>query len=355
MKACGIVVEYNPFHNGHLYHLQQAKALSQCDCVIAVMSGHFVQRGEPAIAFRHERMKAALANGADLVVELPYPYNVQSADYFAYGAIETLKLLNIDALVFGSESSDIEQLKQLASMPVSKTQERSFAAASSTLSNDILGIAYLRQLRNTNIKAYALQRTNTYHDTSLHESISSATAIRNGFLNHQDVSHATCMQDAMQKELCWESYYPYLRALLRTHRPESLKTVFLCDEGLEYKLIENARKYDDYSSFLSACVSARYTRSRIQRTLVHILTQLTKAEANHTPIDFVRVLGFNDTGRAYLSQLDKTKLAMKFSQLPKWYRALSIAQCEAYAIVLDETKRKELLKWEFSSSYYVSS
>lgn len=354
MKVCGVVVEYNPFHNGHHYHLQQARLKSECDCLIAVMSTHFVQRGEPAIAFAKDRVKCALAHGADIVIELPYPYNVQSADYFAYGAIESLKLMEIDTLVFGSESNDIKQLQTDAFQPVEKAITQSFASSAKGLSNDILAHAYLRAIEHTSITPISIQRTNQYHDQSVHQSISSASAIRQAFHNGQDVSHTTPMH-ADLISLNWDQYYHYLRSLLCTHRPQQLAQLFLCDEGIESLLIKNAQKYANYHDFLNACTSSKYTKSRIQRCLVHILTQCSKEEANNCPIECVRVLGFNDTGRKYLSQLRHQKIAMKYAQLSTWQKAMTLKQAYAYCIGLNETQRKELLKWESSSALYLSS
>ena len=354
MIVCGVVVEYNPFHNGHHYHLQQARLKSQCDCLIAIMSTHFVQRGEPAVAFAKDRVQCALQHGADIVIELPYPYNVQSADYFAYGAIESLKLMEIDTLVFGSESNDIEQLQIDAFQSVEKPTTQSLASSSKGLSNDILAHAYLRAIANTNITPISIQRTNQYHDQSVQHTISSASAIRKAYFDGQDVSHTTPMHEHLIP-LNWEHYYPYLRSLLCTHRPQQLSQLFLCDEGIEYLLIKNAQKYANYHDFLNACTSSKYTKSRIQRCLVHILAQCSKEEANACPIDCVRVLGFNDIGRKYLSQLRHQKIAVKFAQLSPWRQALALAQAHAYGIGLNETQRKELLKWESSSAFYLSS
>src|SRR5690625_4825933 len=111
MKSCGVVVEYNPFHNGHLYHIQEAKNVSDADVIIAVMSGNFLQRGEPAIIDKFHRTKAALSSGVDLVLELPYAYAVQHSDYFAKGAVNILRAIGVQSICFGSESGDAELFK----------------------------------------------------------------------------------------------------------------------------------------------------------------------------------------------------------------------------------------------------
>ena len=116
MKATGIVVEYNPFHNGHRYHLQKAKELNPDSIIIAVMSGDFVQRGEPSIVDRWTKAKMTLANGVDMVVELPVFYSSQSAEIFAKGAIGILEELRCNSMVFGSESGKIEELKRISTL-----------------------------------------------------------------------------------------------------------------------------------------------------------------------------------------------------------------------------------------------
>src|SRR5690625_3404959 len=107
VKACGLIVEYNPLHNGHLYHIKEARNISQAECMIAVMSGSFLQRGEPAIIDKFHRTNAALASGVDIVLELPYPYAVQSSDLFAKGSVKTLYEVGVENICFGSEQGDI--------------------------------------------------------------------------------------------------------------------------------------------------------------------------------------------------------------------------------------------------------
>jgi len=124
MIVCGIVVEYNPFHNGHVYHIEQARKITNCDLLIAIMSPTFMQRGEPAIINKFERTKFALEYGVDLVVELPSVYAIQSANHFAYGALKLLNELGINYLVFGSEKNDLQSLKNAATISLSNVLKR---------------------------------------------------------------------------------------------------------------------------------------------------------------------------------------------------------------------------------------
>ena len=213
MKAVGLITEYNPLHNGHIYHLNRAREISGADVVIAVMSGNFVQRGEPAIIDKYSRAKAAIDSGINLIVELPTFYALSSAENFARGAVLTLESLKADCIVFGSECGDISALEKCAdiflnepddyrahlqadvaaglSYPKSRrnalenTYGKSLADITDT-PNNILGIEYIKAIKQyaLSIKPFTAKRIETgYHDTSLDNTIASATAIRKGILD----------------------------------------------------------------------------------------------------------------------------------------------------------------------------
>lgn len=216
MKAVGLITEYNPFHNGHLYHLNKAMELTGADVSIAVMSGDFVQRGEPAILDKYARASMALNSGVNLVVELPVNYAVSSAESFADGAVKVLNYIKADSIAFGSESGDIERLSKLAHIlcdnedvlykEISKYTANgiSYAAARQkvveklmdkdtaamlTSSNNILAVEYLKAIIKNNyaIKPYTVQRQgDSYNDTDIRSEYASATALRENLKNGMD-------------------------------------------------------------------------------------------------------------------------------------------------------------------------
>lgn len=362
-KIAGIVVEYNPFHNGHLYHLNQTKALTGCDLLIAVMSGNFVQRGEPAILDKWTRTKAALDAGADLVIELPFAYTVQSASQFAKGAITLLNLAGCTDLVFGSETNDLETLQVMADCPINVDaikenlkQGYGYPKAygmvqGSYAPNDILGIAYLKAIKTTSMTAHCIQRTNAYHGESLDQTIASATAIRKAVLSGQDVNAYTPMaEDLMTKPLVnFSQYYPYLRLKLLTTPKGDLVDLFMMDEGMENHLVKMATAYDDFESFIQNAVSKRYTKARIQRTLTHLMVHTTKLEMKQlTELNTLRILGFNDKGRAHLKTLQdqEVRIASRYNQIPLTYRRLEHRSTLVYASVLDQETRNRLVQRE---------
>jgi predicted nucleotidyltransferase len=362
-KIAGIVVEYNPFHNGHLYHLNQTKTITGCDLLIAVMSGNFVQRGEPALIDKWTRTKAALNAGADLIIELPFALTVQSASQFAKGAVTLLDLAGCTGLVFGSETNDIETLQIMADCPINVDaikenlkQGYGYPKAvgmvqGSYAPNDILGIAYLKALKETSMKAICIQRTNSYHGEELDHEIASATAIRKAILSGLDVSNYTTMaQDLIPSSLIsYALYYPYIRLKLLTTSKEELVDLFMMDEGMENHLVKMAMAYDDFESFITKAVSKRYTKARIQRTLAHLMVHTTKLEMKQlTPLNTIRVLGFNDKGRAHLKTLqeNEVKIASRFNQIPLSYRRLEHRSTLVYASVLPIAERNRLVQRE---------
>ena len=361
MKVTGIVVEYNPLHNGHIHHIQKARELTNCDVLIAVMSGNWVQRGEPAIVDKWERAKAAIANGVDLVVELPFLYATQSASEFAKGAINILKALKVDSIVFGSETNNLEELMEISELSYNVDRFKevlnegySYPAAYGYFAddycpNDILGIAYLKEIKDSNITPYTIKRTNSYHGNEL-ESIASASAIRNALLNNEDVSHTTPME--LPKPKTWEDYYPLLQHILLTSTREHLSKLLLVDEGIEKHLMNQAKTSSTYKEFINKCVVKRYTKARIQRTLVHILAQTTKQDkvnANHEV--YIRVLARNEVGQNYIKTLRKEELifANKYIQIPDCYRDMEYKATVAYSYPFEN--KMEIIEKEIYGQY----
>lgn len=360
MHICGIICEYNPFHNGHLYHIQKARELTNCDLLICVMSGNFVQRGEAAISDKWTRAEVAIQHGCDLVVELPFPYVTQRADRFAHGALEVLKQAGVNSIVFGSECGNINTLYEAAQMnyDMKAYQESgiSFAKALEHAlhfplsSNDMLGVFYIKEILNSPIKAYCIKRTNQYHDTKIAQNISSATAIRKAHHENLDITHTTNMKPEMLTGYKMDSYYPYLQTYLSTVDKHYLSSLFLVDEGIESLLIKQAKQHMDFESFLNACTSKRYTKASIQRTCVHILIQTTKKEIDALmEPKYLRVLAYNTKGQVHLRELqDKgITIASTFKRIPDGYRELELRSTLAYAYPYNPQKRQGIIKREF--------
>ena len=341
MKAAGLIVEYNPFHNGHLLHLKKARETDEENIIIAVMSGDFVQRGEPAVINRWKRAEAALKNGIDIVVELPVFYSCQSAEIFAKGAVGILKELECSRIIFGSESSDIENLKKTAQLEESlefkeklkeylglgdsyptahsKAVKAVTGSEGSRTPNDILGVEYIKAVEywKAEIEPLCVKREKSdYHSSETFEDIASATAVRKLLREGKDIKKFLPLEswEILQREyenkktVSLEDFYPLIRYEVIRNR-DILFSIQDMEKGYENRLYEAALLCSDFGSFFKSIESRRFTLGRTQRILIHILLGITEEMTKEVKKDvpFVRVLGFNSRGREYLSWLKKNK------------------------------------------------
>lgn len=383
MKAIGIVVEYNPLHNGHVYHAQQARMATGADVIIAVMSGNFLQRGEPAFVDKWTRTKMALASGVDIVFELPYRFATANAPVFAQGAIELLDAAGCSAFCFGSEDGKIEPFQnslQLierhadeydaavkdavakgVSYPMAlnkayKTIQASHSAdpvADLSMPNNILGFHYMDAGRSTgsSMEALTIKRMGAgYHDETLDQKIASATGIRKSFFNSESLDDVSAFLPQSTKNLLlewqserkgfgnWESFYPFLRFVILRDGPARIRTIADVTEGIENLVFRAAQTQNSFQSFMDAVKSKRYTWTRIQRMLTHILTGFTKEmRADMERPTYLRLLGMTNEGRSYLSERKKTlslPLISKVAAFSNPSLDLDITASDIYAQVL---------------------
>lgn len=327
MQATGIIAEYNPFHNGHLYHIQETKRLTQ-QPVIVVMSGSFMQRGEPAVLSKWQRASCAVHGGADLVLELPCVFTLRSAEFFAKGAVQLLAATGcVNTLACGTEhpQSDFEAAASLACSAEAQTRLHellqsglSYAQAWEKIlgtntafrsPNDILALEYTKALLQTaaDIQPLYLQRTDEgYNSTSIGNSIASASAIRRAMADGNeswqqavpDYTHAALAAGGYDAQLLWQ----LLKYRLRLLSPQQLAERCEASEGLE-NLLSKAADCASLQSALAACSSKRYTASRIRRLLLQILLDLPKAVWQKQSPAYMRVLSFNNIGRQLLHRM----------------------------------------------------
>jgi predicted nucleotidyltransferase len=378
MKSVGIICEYNPFHNGHLYHLNKVRQMFPDHSIIMVLGGHFLQRGEPSIINKWDKTKIALEYGVDLVVELPFAFATQSADTFAKGAIQLLKSLNVSYLVFGSESNDVEKLTKLAKIQIDNKEYDNLVkkyldegvnyptALSKALSeidsttvttpNDILGITYIREIikEKADIKALTIQRTNDYHSLELDNDIVSATSIRKALQDKLEVKNYVpeMTYEYLQSDLHFlDSYYSILKYKILTSLG-NLSNYQTVDEGIENRISKYITTSMSTDELIKNIKTKRYTYNKIRRMLTHIMCNFTKDEAKSmTNISYIRILGFSKLGREYLNQNRKnitlpiiTKYEKNIPMLDLEMRATSV-----YASILDENKKRILIEAEYKN------
>ncbi len=371
--AVGIIAEYNPFHNGHLCMLNKIKEMFKDETIVLVLSGNFTERGDVSIIDKWTKASIAKHYGIDLIVELPIIYSIQSADYFAKGAVEILSSLNVDKLVFGSETGDIEVLKKIANAQIDdnildklvKLYSRTGLNYPSSLSNaiyditglrvsapnDLLGVSYVKEIIKNNYKidAITIKRDDNYHSKDI-KKISSGTAIRDGLLNKKDIKDS--VPEFTYKNLnnlhFVDDYFPLLKYKVLTDK--DLSIYHEVNEGIENKIRKEIINSSSYDELINKVKSKRYTYNKIKRILLYILLGITKDDMKEVKDwNYVRILGFNDKGRKYLNSVKKNstlKIISKFERNNKLLN-LELKSTMIYSLPHNE---KKLIEKEYKNN-----
>ncbi|MCQ2372496.1 MAG: nucleotidyltransferase family protein [Phascolarctobacterium sp.] len=330
MKAIGIIAEYNPFHNGHLLHLTKTKKRLSLP-TIAIMSGSFMQRGEPAFANKWLRAKMAIACGIDLVIELPTCFTLRSAEFFAQGGVQLLNATGIvEYLSCGVENSQVDYHSLAKLLLTTEMQEkirnniklgRPYAKAcelalgnSSVLAsnpNNILALEYAKALLSTDIQQLLVERQgNNYNDTSL-SNLASATAIRKAYYENKPWQQATTeevtkiiQENALSCSCDYQKLWQILNYKLRISTLEEIEATTQCTEGLE-SLLAATVNATSFTEAVELCTTKRYSSSRIRRLLMQLLLNKPKHYYSQEAPAYLRVLAFNETGRNLLNEMKK--------------------------------------------------
>ena len=361
MKITGVVAEYNPFHMGHEYQLKKAREISSCDGIAVVMSGNYVQRGEPAIIDKFRRAEAAIHGGADLVIELPLPFSCQNAEMFANAAVNELKKLPLNTLSFGCETSDTRLLKEIAKLQLStkfheqikqeikmgvsypsalskviseNLGEAAFNAVSSP--NNVLGIEYIKSSLKHNLSwdFVPVKRMGKNHnDLSATGYYDSATAIRKILLNSnlENISVPKKSKNSIEKFYneqksfnCLNNYLEILYYKIFELGIDGLNNIYEVTEGLNNKIFYNVLKHDNIDDLIMSLKSKRYTYSKLRRMLLNILLGITNEDIKYfmLPNEFyyIKVLAFNDKGRQILKEVKNNGVAVinRYSDYKKY-------------------------------------
>ena len=346
MKACGIIAEYNPFHKGHHYQIEQIRKQTDADVIVVAMSGNFVQRGEPAIENKWHRAKMALENGADLIVELPTLSSTQATDWFAAGGVGILHAAKCQKIAFGVEDTSVdyqvafeewntlqtrikeyvtdEEMKTLTyANRLSLVVKENFGENSPLYRlmqqpNQQLGFAYVKEILSKNLpmKFLMIERKGNGHlDATIQdEQFASGTALRKQLLkvdrNHQLYSQLPYLEEISYNEYRngWEQYWTLLKYQLERSSVEELRMIYQMDEGIEYRFKKILPQANSFGEFIQLLKNKRWTWARLQRLCIYVLLGITKDQVKqhfetiNSPKE-VTVLGFNETGREYLKKL----------------------------------------------------
>ena len=314
MNIIGLIAEYNPLHNGHIYQINEIKKIYPDSLIILCLGSYFTERGDIGILSKEEKIKISLEYGIDIVVELPIMYTVQSADIFAYQSIKILNALVIDTLVFGSESNNLNLLKELANKQDDiKYQEKvkeyldkgcNYPSALAKAlevdfefkANDLLGISYLKAINKINkrIDVKTIKRTNEYLDTQSIDIIVSASNIRKRFFNKEDVSKFTPCSKVLVKP-DYNLYFKMLKLKIMTSR--NLNSYLEVSEGIDNLLKKVIMESHSIEELVLKIKTKRYTYNRLNRMFLHIVLGIEKDYPDEV---YLRILGFNKKGQEYI-------------------------------------------------------
>ncbi len=377
-KTVGIVCEYNPFHFGHKYHIQKSKEITDADNVICLMSGSFVQRGDVALFDKWQRAKMAIDGGADLCIELPSYYALQSAENFAYGATFIFNELGVvDSLSFGAETNNLELLKRAGKLIANPTKKYTDALKdkiSQGLSypasceyamrecldgvnseffspNNTLAISYISALHklSSKIEPFCVQRNNDYHSASSNDGYKSASAIRQMIENDDGYSSFAPDYSKCPKYHI-SNASSYILGFFRNANPESLKGIKGEEEGLINLIINSSKKACNLEELFSMCVSKRYTLHRIKRFCVCALLGI---RGDLKP-DYVRVLAFNQKGAELIKRIKQKSPLCVVTKAADYRGAMydiDIASTDLASLCADDEKLRFAGKDYLTSPY----
>lgn len=373
----GIIVEYNPFHNGHIYQINEIKKIYKDCSIVVVMSSSITIRGEISLLNKWQKTNVALNNGVDLVIELPSVF-CQSADIFAFNAVKLLDEVGIDVLVFGTESDDVLKLIEIAKIQLNnkkfdnlvKTNMNKGLNYPTSLSNaiydltglkvnapnDILAVSYIKSVLEINDKIIikSIKRSNDYNDLVSNSNIVSASNIRNKYLNNLDFKNSVPIETynyLKQNNFDFNLLFNLIKYTILINK-DNLYKFHLVDESICSRLYNSALTSSNLNELILNVKTKRYTYNRISRILLFILLNITKVEANDFKLEYIRVLGMNKKGKEIL------KNAKKFSSLPiltKFKNGYKLLDYELkittiYSMILN---KPELIKDEYKSKVII--
>ena len=324
MEKIGIIAEYNPFHNGHLYHLNYIKKNHKDAMIILVMSGDFTERGDLSIINKWDKTKIALEAGIDVIVELPYFYAAQAADLFAHGALKILNEFKVDKIIFGSEANDKDKLISYANKSLTneydlKVKEYlknglTYPEATSlalddklfNTPNDILGLAYTKEIIKNKypIEIETLKRTNEYNSLKLENQIVSASAIRQAIKDNQEYFYyvpANSYNYIKYTDL--DKYFKYLKYRVINEK-EGIQKYHLVDIKIVKRIIDSIQISHNFDELILNIKAKNYTYNYIKRVLVNILLGITKDDMKNKK-DYIRLLGLSQKGKNYFNEIKK--------------------------------------------------
>ena len=368
-KVVGIVAEYNPFHNGHLYQINKIREKYKDATIVVVCSSSFTQRGDTSILNKFDKAKVALNNGVNLVVELPYVYSTQSSDIFASAAIKILNYLKVDTICFGTERDSIDEIKKCADTQLNNSEYdkivkeqldlgvnyptalnkalKKLIGIEITEPNDLLALSYIKEIikNQYNIEIFNIKRTNDFHDINSNEMIVSASNIRNKLINNIDIKDKvpSDVYEILKNIKFNNKYFEFLKYKINSE--SDLEKYLDVDEGLSSRIRNSIDKSNSLEELIQNIKTKRYTYNKISRMLNHILCSFTKDERDQVKtIEYIRILGFDEVGQKHLNSI-KDDIDIKIlNKFDTSYKALEIEKrvSSIYSMIMSNIMNKEI-------------
>lgn len=368
-KVVGIVAEYNPFHNGHLYQINKIREKYKDATIVVVCSSSFTQRGDTSILNKFDKAKVALNNGVNLVVELPYVYSTQSSDIFASAAIKILNYLKVDTICFGTERDSIDEIKKCADTQLNNPEYdkivkeqldlginyptalnkalKKLIGIEITEPNDLLALSYIKEIikNKYNIEIFSIKRTNDFHDINSNEMIVSASNIRNKLINNIDIKDKvpSDVYEILKNIKFNNKYFEFLKYKINSE--SDLEKYLDVDEGLSSRIRNSIDKSNSLEELIQNIKTKRYTYNKISRMLNHILCSFTKDERDQVKtIEYIRILGFDEVGQKHLNSI-KDDIDIKIlNKFDTSYKALEIEKrvSSIYSMIMSNIMNKEI-------------
>lgn len=368
-KVVGIVTEYNPFHNGHLYQINKIKEKYEDATIVVVCSSSFTQRGDTSILNKFDKAKVALNNGVNLVVELPYVYSTQSSDIFASAAIKILNYLKVDTICFGTERDSIDEIKKCADTQLNNPEYdkivkeqldlginyptalnkalKKLIGIEITEPNDLLALSYIKEIikNKYNIEIFSIKRTNDFHDINSNEMIVSASNIRNKLINNIDIKDKvpSDVYEILKNIKFNNKYFEFLKYKINSE--SDLEKYLDVDEGLSSRIRNSIDKSNSLEELIQNIKTKRYTYNKISRMLNHILCSFTKDERDQVKtIEYIRILGFDEVGQKHLNSI-KDDIDIKIlNKFDTSYKGLEIEKrvSSIYSMIMSNIMNKEI-------------
>ena len=368
-KIIGIVAEYNPFHNGHLYQIKKIREKYKDATIVVVCSSSFTQRGEISLLNKFDKTKVALNNGVDLVIELPYVYSTQSSDIFASAAIKILNYLKINTLCFGTERDNIDDIKICAQTQLNNPEYdilvkkylsdgfnyptalnkalKSLVNIEITEPNELLALSYIKEIisNKLNIDIFNIKRTNDYHDIESNESIVSASNIRNKLINNIDIKDKvpSDVYDILKNIEFNNKYFEFLKYKINSE--SDLEKYLDVDEGLSTRIRNAINESNNLEELIQNIKTKLYTYNKISIMRNHILCSFTKHERDDVKnIEYIRILGFNDTGQRHLNNIKNDLTINILNKYDTSYKALEIEKRVSliYSMIINDIMDAEI-------------